>query len=345
MVVHSKYDHTTLNMIESPVCFTQKELDQLLSIRPANGECRVTAFVCGGCHQLKKTKDISFLDHIQQDIYKLVCPLCRHESMNIKEMKFHDEKRHNIQMALTKYADKLDCRMERHYYRTKVMFSNGLVLFKQNLIKTSVDESVAFWSLKKKLKEKQLNDCSKPMRENSPGLPYDLRKKELKQQSKYRNHLCIFGITGEKSDAQLWEIYEAICAATEIQARREDVLSITQRESDILIKFHLENFKKEIMIKWKRLPKRYIVERLGHLDRRPEKIEMRSHYSRFFEPLARLAEKALKDGDIHYVFLRGNALNVQIRNKERKVIWSETDLLDYIKSSKRKPYKRHEKYH
>ncbi|XP_031634359.1 uncharacterized protein LOC116347777 [Contarinia nasturtii] len=339
MVKHSKKKHTSHHLadIHSPVCLTQNEIEELLTINATKASSdvptRITAFKCGHCRSVKKISEISFLDHIEQDAFKFQCSVCSEVTVNINGARAHDEILHDLKDTHHKYLSQLIDRLERYYYRTQLMFSNGLVLYHQNLLSTTFDESSAFWSLRDKIKKKQLDDCFSNQ-ESSPVLTKKLRENQLMLQSSFGNNLCITGITNTQTDEQLSSIFLVICKATNVDATMHDVECITQRKSDILVKLYQRKLKNNIIQAWKGMSKK---DRFDKCKRIGRSIDIQCDFTPFFKKLFGCAERAKGRNQIQWYYFNSNkGLNVKTKNQESIIIWSKTDLLNYIDSAGKK---------
>lgn len=145
--------------IFNPVCFTRNTLAELLSIdihkRRQCGHCGLIFETDseaqqhhGYMHQDKETQLIEQSDEKPNQISYLICGLCK-RPINPEDFYAHVEMDQSIfqftadripQDPTQNYATNYYCNLYQDYLKTKVVFRNGLILFKQNLILSEYDD-------------------------------------------------------------------------------------------------------------------------------------------------------------------------------------------------------------
>lgn len=130
---HHKNEHDSMEMN------SQKVFDKE-SLHVITGCCQATLEP----HKL--------LDHFANHKFSVVCSKCHFETSELYEFINHQVNQHE----LTKDADFLYKRfLYNRFWKTKVIFGNGLVLNKSNLLKTDFDDSKVFHELVKSMLKEQ----------------------------------------------------------------------------------------------------------------------------------------------------------------------------------------------
>ncbi|XP_055305062.1 uncharacterized protein LOC129569882 [Sitodiplosis mosellana] len=346
MVVHfkSQHDPCLLMGINSPVCFTQHEIEQLMSINPGRKLPAPVGFMCGHCNVTKKTNEISFLQHIEQDAFQYKCTICTDVGKSIQEIAHHEETVHNLKNPAAKHANGLLGRLERYHLRTRIIFNNGLVLFKHNVLHTKFDDRSEFWPIRERLVKQKYTESSKPTTKidvtlPSTRIPFAYRN-ELNRQRTYRNNLCIRGITTISSDEVLRKIFANICIAMEMDtgSSSDGIDSIFQRAGkDIIVRFKKWELKKNILKQWDQMS---TVDKLVKL--KPLKliepkidlaaIEVQNDLTDFFRLLWQDAQEAKDKQQIYSFWISENGLSLKCTFKSKsEIIWSKSDLIKAIR--------------
>lgn len=339
MVVHfkSQHDPCLLVGINSPVCFTQNELDQLLTMNSCQEEPKQTGYMCGHCNSSKKTIEIPFMEHIEQDKFQYRCTVCPTVGKSIQETAHHEEITHNLTNMASKHANGLLSRLERYYLRTRIIFNNGLVLFKHNVLNTTFDDRKEFWKLKERLAKEKYIECTTKINEKLPIKLSFANKNELFRQRTYRNNLCIRGISTITSDEILRKIFAKICSAMEMN-ESDEIESIFQRAgNDIIVKFKNYDLKKLILKQWERMSITNKLEKLKPLKLIAPKIDLakidvQNDLTDFFRLLWLDAQEAKDKNRIHSFWISENGISVKCTHKSPiDIIWSKADLIKCIR--------------
>lgn len=102
---------------------------------------RVSHVICGFCSDSVAPKVL--LEHFKSHSYGFRCSLCDFQSNDLVVVTMHERTRHQItsfEFRCLEFSDLL----QKSYFDTKVVFGNGLVLTKYNLLKTHRDDSAQF---------------------------------------------------------------------------------------------------------------------------------------------------------------------------------------------------------
>ncbi|XP_055305026.1 uncharacterized protein LOC129569861 isoform X2 [Sitodiplosis mosellana] len=320
MVVHFKTQHEPMHymLISSPICFTQNEIDQLLSVQSSQTHSheeigssdQVEAFMCGHCNTTKNISEISFMQHLEQDTFQFKCSVCPFLAFSIDETAQHEASAHKLTVDKLKHSNGLMGRLERHFLRTRVIFNTGLVLYKHNMLNSTFDDRNAFWPFKERLAKKKLEECttydSTPLSPTVPAKqPESAPEKVLrtKQLAKQRLLSCDLHISGMDQYIQkgLCETFLLICEAMGLpEVTVDDVEKIYCRSSAINVRLTTWEMKRKILIAWRNASK-----------------------------------NAQKQNQIHAFWMTNDGLVVK-RNKKCKrttIVWSKTDLVKCIAGS------------
>lgn len=339
MVVHFKSNHDPCLLvgINSPVCFNQNDIENLLIQNSCHELPSQVAFMCGHCNVTKKMNDISFFQHIERDVFQYKCSMCPVMFKSIKETADHEQNVHNLTNTAAKHANNLLVRLDRYYLRTRIIFNNGLVLFKHNLLNTKFDDRKDFGPLKERIVQQKYKEYSDKRDDiASTRFAYSYRNELLRQRT-YRNNLCITGITTVADDEILRRIFVGICTAMETSTTH-DVETIFQRAGkDIIVKFKNTDLKKTILKQWQQMS---IVDRLEKLKPlkliEPKidlmKINVLNDLTDFFRLLWQDAQEAKDKQQIHSFWISENGLSVKVSMKSPiDIIWSKADLIKCIR--------------
>lgn len=341
MVIHFKTHHepSLLAGITNPICFTQSEIEQLLTINSTDSmkvSGQMKAFFCGHCSIAKNINDTTFIDHIEKDIFLFRCSVCSVITKSIDEIVRHEMFAHkSINVEMT-HSNILSNRLERYYLRTKMVFSNGLVLFKHNLLNTSFDDRTDFWPFKEQFIRRKLQECTEKV-PNEENLPTIL-KCELSRQRKYRKNLCIRRITvAIMPNDELFKIFKFLCTIIDIKISQDDIESIFQRPGhDIIIQLKKIELKKMILKKWEKTDESILSDKMRMLSKMwpaidPTNLNLINDVTDFFRQLSLDAQEAKDKHKIHSYWVSDKGLSIKITPKsEIQIIWSKADLMKYI---------------
>lgn len=171
MVEHFKRDHSSLNGIFNAICFTQTEIEWLLKLDPTkNNEhsAELEGFVCGYCGNSIDAKTTTLKEHLENDSFLFgCCPKCSLVTKDVNQLIHYTEVTHSTTDARIRHKYEFKARLRRIFFRTKLSFSNGLVLFKHNVLKTYLDDRNDFFPFierfaEKKFSEKNLSEKKVP---------------------------------------------------------------------------------------------------------------------------------------------------------------------------------------
>ncbi|XP_031640578.1 uncharacterized protein LOC116352242 [Contarinia nasturtii] len=345
MVVHFKQQHdpSLLGGINSPVCFSEAEVTDLLKINSTpnglcefnsavNGPNEIKAFVCGFCGAAKSLSETSFIDHIENDIFKYSCSACSFLSDSIHEITQHEETVHHMTNVHIKHKTTLDSRLERYYMRTRVIFSNGLALFKHNLLNTKFDDRSEFWSFKERFVKQKSNEGILPKMKDDDKLS-DFHRKELKRQRAYHNNLCIRGIMTVVGQDELHQILAFICKVLHVEITKNDFDTLFQRSGfDVIVKMRTFDLKKQILKHFDSIEKTKIPEKFKGILNICSLIDLKmfsveNDLTGFFRELYEYAQMKKDKMHIHSVWISDRGISVKVTFKSPiEIIWTKTDL-------------------
>lgn len=115
-------------------------------------------YICGGCNQELTSTD--YLDHLATHLSKYEClgANCAFSVENLKEMLHHNKHVHGTKGPGSDRVAKIIDQSAEIYFKTKIIFDNGLVLEKFNLMDTKFDDSANYSQFINHFRTKQFND-------------------------------------------------------------------------------------------------------------------------------------------------------------------------------------------
>lgn len=81
----------------------------------------------------------AFLNHLEDHTYDFTCTKCDFSTDDLVNLAFHDNQTHQCNSLNFLCLQFLD-RLQRHFFHTKAVFGNGLMLTKHNLLNTSYND-------------------------------------------------------------------------------------------------------------------------------------------------------------------------------------------------------------
>lgn len=362
MAEHFKRNHEKclFDGIFNPICFTQNEIDWLLKKNPVEnvempGELEY--MVCGHCKGEIDLRKTTLKQHLENDSFQFhCCPKCKFVSKNINQLVSYAEQTHSSSNQRIRLQSEFKARLKRCYNRTKLVFSNGLVLFKHNILNTKLDDRKEFFPFFERFAEQKFNDCNEPLvsdtkhyEENTNDFappkwqkPMDINK-ELSIQRNYKNNICISGVAGVNDDInELLELFVGLCKAMELQnVSSFDVKTIIVRaKMDIIVRLKDFEMKKMILQAWKEVHRTMpFYEKLNLLVRAHPGLDLKNvsigmDLTNFFRLIWREAEEAKNRNKIYSYWISEDGIYVKVNFKSKKtLIWSKSDLMKLIYQS------------
>lgn len=150
MFEHFKNEHDwMLSMtIISPIRLTSESLQAAL-VNDINGkECvqchykgenGISHLICGCCQERFNESD--FFEHFLEQTRPFICLTCQFQTTNLYAIANHDVTIHGTNVEVVPWIKRW---IQNWYWQTKVIFSNGAVLSKYNLLRTKYDDSKLF---------------------------------------------------------------------------------------------------------------------------------------------------------------------------------------------------------
>lgn len=85
-----------------------------------------------------------YLGHVENHAFNFKCCHCKFSTKDMIQLVKHDKHAHGLMNTFDYRCMQFKNRLKRDYLRTRVIFGNGLVLTKQNLLTTKYDDSKQF---------------------------------------------------------------------------------------------------------------------------------------------------------------------------------------------------------
>lgn len=338
MMLHFSTQHDPSNYtdIHSPVCFTQSEMEHLLSINSSekmDHSGQIESIICGYCNK-KERNEISFMQHFEQDPLQFMCSTCSILGNSIQEIVQHEVFAHKLPLDPLKHSRGLVNRMEKRYLRTKIKFANGLILFKHNLLNTTLDDRIEFWPIIKRIANQKLNEYNKHSDQTkSMAATENLHREELAKQRSYCRNLRIKGLS-QADDADLPKIFLCICKAIGMSdVSMVDVDTIFRRSGAVIVKMAERNVKNKIIEGWRHTHRDIKIKHLQTVMNGPISLFIESELTPFFVKLKNYAEAAKDNFQILSFLMTDDGLKVKAINRSAtSIIWSKDELIDFIES-------------
>lgn len=363
MAEHFKTNHDKclFDGIFNPICFTQNEIDWLLKKNPVENVPLKTPgeleyMVCGHCKCQIDLKKTTLKQHLENDPFKYICCAeCKLITDNINQLVSYSELTHRTHTANNqriRLQSEFKARLKKHYYRTKLVFSNGLVLFKHNILNTKLDDRKEFFPFVERFAEQKFNDFNeitdepKHYEEHTNDFPTPKWQKpinigkELAIQKNYKNNICISGVDGVADDInELLKLFDGLCKAMEVNLSSIDVKTIFKRaKMDIIVKLKDFEMKREILRAWKEVHQtKPFYEKLSLLVRKHPGINLKN-LSIDMDLTGNLrliwseAEEAKNRNRIHSFWISKDGIYVKVDfNSKETLIWSKYDLMKLIR--------------
>lgn len=339
----TEHDLAFLIGVFSPICFQQNEVEQLLNLSSCDSsKCpsEIQKFICGHCNMDLEATKTSLKNHFESATFVFQCSKCEFVINNFENLVEHELSHHSID-ARAKHMNDLKIRLKKYYNRTRTIFTNGLVMFQQNMVSTSFDFRKEFWSFiddfveikfghRKVVNETKLK-CIEPMYP-CVSSKTTFKEDELKRQRAYRNNLCISGIFHVQKE-ELRRIFLNICDAIEVHVSMDDIESIFQRsEYDIIVKLDKWDTKKEILLKWNAINATEFSNKLRSISFLHQRLQhsnltIENDLTPFFKALWNAAEIAKMKKHIYKYWISWWGLTVKFTpTSEPTVVWSNLDL-------------------
>lgn len=133
--------------------FSAKEISIQLS-----NDMKNINYICGGCNQEITLDD--YKDHLAMHLsrYECLSANCSFSVENLKVMLVHNIQVHGTNGPRSERVAKIIDQSAEIYFKTKMIFSNGLVLEKFNLMDTQFDDSANYSNFINHFRIKQFND-------------------------------------------------------------------------------------------------------------------------------------------------------------------------------------------
>lgn len=103
---------------------------------------QVIYLICGYCDQKVESDD--YFSHVSTHIYPWKCLHCDFHAIDLDDLMEHDELEHSSSNIFDDIFKNHSNLLEMNYFQTKVVFGNGLVLIKHNLIGTKIGDRPVF---------------------------------------------------------------------------------------------------------------------------------------------------------------------------------------------------------
>lgn len=114
-------------------------------------DANVMHLICNCCNRAIDRNLYS--SHIQLRSSEFSCQNCAYRTIDLAELVRHDRRDHQLTNTFNRLADQYKSRLKSDYLKTRVVFGNGLVVSKHNLLGTRYDDSEEFYAFTDNLVE------------------------------------------------------------------------------------------------------------------------------------------------------------------------------------------------
>lgn len=314
--------------------------------------------ICGYCKcQIRRSKYLSHVD--QSHVYKFNCTKCAFDTSKLSALIDHDKEVHHLNSLNFHCSEFMDL-LKKHYFETRIVFGNGLVLNKYNLLGTKYDDSSRFVEFIEALiaeKKRQFNrrkyrnssstehsgvsdrdDSSESssvvdLSSSSPNTLYS----ELNKQNKIIKNVTIEGVKWRK-DEDLCEIFEEICKRLGSSVKISDIDSVYRMHNKgevIIVEFKDLKVKERFIYRSARV---FLwnsdLRRIPQTDRK-KRIYINNEMTRFYRSLWNIARKERKRGVIYSSKISKYGLEIMRTSKSKwKIILERGELLKLLSRAK-----------
>lgn len=309
--------------------------------------------ICGYCQN--KVNYDEYFTHFEQHPYVFKCWKCTYQSKDLVELVFHDKRIHERD-TLDYHCSMFPDWIKAHFINTKVVFANGLVLCKYNLIGTVLDDSkdfemlIAGWleviksrfSLLIKPKnhfdefeidgKDEINQSALVTIEEKNFL-----QAELVKQNELANNLVILKLP-RIPDMDIRDAFLKLCDKLKVRVSIDDIQQIHRRpregregRDDTLVSLKRHELKEEI---------RYAAQKQiifsGDIfnlkpDQWSKQIRVISHTTRYYSEMLSIAKEARTERKICHYELTAQGVHIKrTQTSEDRFFISKTELLNYV---------------
>lgn len=210
---------------------------------------------CAHCNE--RMSNSVYTKHMQAHSYKLKCIGCSFNSTKLNEMVSHAETAHGLRDSIDEFCIQLRDLLMKRYFETKLIFGNGLVLIKHNLLGTKLNDSREFGTFISKFLEAKRAEQDTMLEEQKQNElnAIELQKQnelnaiELQKQNELLNSIIIEGFPANEGN-NIRRLFMKLCTLLDVQLTINDIENIHQLNGDqmkICVKFKQNNFKDQLL--------------------------------------------------------------------------------------------------
>lgn len=334
---------------------TEKEIDIHHSIGHENetkisksyNDNRNPFLICGYC--LHKVERDEYFSHIKMHPYVFKCWKCVYQTKDLVELIIHDRQLHErdtFDYHCTMFADWV----RSHFFKTRIIFPNGLVLKLNNLLGTKFDESKVFEMFLSGMIDVVKSKFVLLIQQKNGEMPMitgkdeggigadtvdgkahndgdgddggDLTPRaladesafllaELKKQNELANNLLIMGLPRMQNIEPI-EIFLKICNAIDVKVQMDDIVQAyrSTNSDDVIVTLKNYNHKEKI----RHAAAKRSLDTSMVFEPRPgqwtKKIKVLSHTTRYYLEMLSMAREAKNHRLISFYELGQNGIVV-----------------------------------
>lgn len=292
--------------------------------------------ICSYCDKLLATDD--FMEHIRNHSNSMKCADCKFSSANINEHVKHAASVHNTVKTINDICLAFSDMLKRKYFETKILFGNGLVLVKHNLLGTGMNDSREFGCFIKELMEakKSHQIKSEPIvvhndNEHKETSPID----ELAEQTKLLDCVQIsdFPNDGKTNVLKLFMQYTELleCPLNVDHVDKVYRMDNNNNRGHLIVKFKTDEAKEKILqsAAEKEIESGYLVDLPLGEESKPIKVE--NLLTPWYKNMNQIALEARKAGKIVCFWINEGGMAVKrTKNASPTFVWSAEQLITFI---------------
>lgn len=348
LVNHFKSVHKIINKatVYNPICMSDQMVEQLLTInvdnrlhmkvsRLANSNDQTIHIICWKCDKLLVAED--FMHHMKSHSYSLKCTDCNFISADIKEHVKHAATVHNTIKTVDDICRTFSDILKRKYFETKILFGNGLVLVKHNLLGTRMNDSREFGCLIKELMEAKKSPQSK--HEPIVVIDDDDEPKQISpidELDKQTRHLDCVQISDFPNDAQtnVLKLFLEYTELLECPLNEDDVDNVYRLDGNrahLIVKLKTDEAKEQLLqcAAEKVIESGHLVKLRSGEESKPIKVE--NFLTPWYKQMNEIAMEARKSGKILCFWINKGGMAVKrTKNAPPTFVWSAEQLITFI---------------
>lgn len=344
LVNHFKLVHKIINKahVYNPMCMSNQMVKQLLTINVDNRfQMKVSRcsndqnihIICWKCDKLLVAED--FMQHMKSHSNSLKCTDCKFISADIREHVKHAATVHNTIKTVDDICRTFSDILKQKYFETKILFGNGLVLVKHNLLGTRMNDSREFGCFIKELMEAKKSPQSKhePIVINDDEQEQTSPIDELDKQTRLLDCVQISNFPND-GQTNVFKLFLEYTELLECPLNVDDVDKVYRLDgnrSHLIVKFKTDEAKEQILqsAAEKVIESGHLVDLPSGEESKPIKVE--NFLTPWYKQMNKIAMDARKSGNILCFWINEGGMAVKrTKNAPPTFVWSAEQLITFL---------------